>query len=69
MGCHTDAHEQAKWFGDDIAIEVDKYDHEMTGVRGAVAMMRPFGSGNPPLHRFRTGLEFALRTATRTSTA
>ena len=22
VGCHTDAHEQAKWFGDDIALEV-----------------------------------------------
>ena len=21
VGCHTDAHEQAKWFGDDIAAE------------------------------------------------
>ena len=22
VGCHTDAHEQAKWFGDDIALRV-----------------------------------------------
>jgi hypothetical protein len=21
VGCHTDAHEQAKWFGDDIALK------------------------------------------------
>ena len=26
VGCHTDAHEQAKWFGDDIALKADKYD-------------------------------------------
>src|SRR6516162_9436344 len=25
--CHTDAHEQAKWFGDDIAMKASKYDH------------------------------------------
>ena len=24
VGCHSDAHEQAKWFGDDIALEVDQ---------------------------------------------
>src|SRR5213592_232082 len=27
VGCHTDAHEQAKWFGDDFAMKVHKYDH------------------------------------------
>ena len=29
VGCHSDAHEQAKWFGDDIALKSDKYDHEL----------------------------------------
>ena len=28
VGCHSDAHEQAKWFGDDIALKSGKYDHE-----------------------------------------
>src|SRR5512144_465961 len=28
VGCHTDAHEQAKWFGDDIALKSGKYDSE-----------------------------------------
>src|SRR6266487_788341 len=59
VGCHTDAHEQAKWFGDDIALKSGKYDQELTGVRAAAAAMRRLGSGNPPLHRFRVGLEFA----------
>ena len=27
VGCHSDAHEQAKWFGDDIALKATKYDH------------------------------------------
>ena len=28
VGCHTDAHEQAYWFGDDIAMKATKYDAE-----------------------------------------
>jgi HD-GYP domain-containing protein (c-di-GMP phosphodiesterase class II) len=60
VGCHSDAHEQAKWFGDDIALKSGKYDHEMRSVRGAAAAFRLLGSGNPPLHRFRVVLEFML---------
>lgn len=59
VGCHSDAHEQARWFGDDIALKSTKYDHE-PGLRAAAAGMRRLGAGNPPLHRFRVGLEFAL---------
>jgi HD-GYP domain-containing protein (c-di-GMP phosphodiesterase class II) len=60
VGCHSDAHEQAKWFGDDIALKSDKYEYEFRSVRAAVAGVRRIGSGHPPLHRFRVGLEFAL---------
>jgi HD-GYP domain-containing protein (c-di-GMP phosphodiesterase class II) len=60
VGCHSDAHEQAKWFGDDIALKSGKYDHDYRSVRAAAAAMRLIGSGSPPLHRFRVGLEFAL---------
>ena len=60
VGCHADAHEQAKWFGDDIALKSGKYTHDMGGVRRALATMRLVGAGNPPLYRFRVGLEFAL---------
>jgi HD-GYP domain-containing protein (c-di-GMP phosphodiesterase class II) len=60
VGCHADAHEQAKWFGDDIALKSRKYTHELGSVRGALATMRLIGAGNPPLYRFRAGLEFAL---------
>jgi HD-GYP domain-containing protein (c-di-GMP phosphodiesterase class II) len=60
VGCHSDAHEQAKWFGDDIALKATKYDHELRSLRAAVAGLRLVGAGNPPLHRFRIGLEFAL---------
>src|SRR5438445_11137399 len=60
VGCHTDAHEQAKWFGDDIALKSEKYDHEFRSIGGVVSGLRQLGAGNPPLHRFRVGLEFAL---------
>jgi HD-GYP domain-containing protein (c-di-GMP phosphodiesterase class II) len=60
VACHSDAHEQAKWFGDDIDLKSTKYDHELGSARGAVATMRKIGAGRPPIHRFRVGLEFAL---------
>ena len=56
VGCHSDAHEQAKWFGDDIALKGTKYKHEQRSLAAAAATMRLVGSGNPPLHRFRVGL-------------
>src|SRR5690242_15535351 len=60
VGCHTDAYEQAKWFGDDIAMKTIKYDREPRSLRMAASGMRFLGSGHPPLHRFRLGLEFAV---------
>jgi HD-GYP domain-containing protein (c-di-GMP phosphodiesterase class II) len=60
VGCHTDAHEQAKWFGDDIACKAVKYDHEPRSIRMAMTGLRQLGAGLPPLHRFRLGLEFAI---------
>src|SRR5690348_4705195 len=60
VGCHADAHEQAKWFGDDIAVKSIKYDHEPRSLRMTTRGMRFLGSGHPPLHRFRLGLEFAV---------
>src|SRR2546430_16257740 len=58
VGCHSDAHEQAKWFGDDIALKSGKY--AASNARAAAAAFRLGGAGNPPLHRFRVGLEFAV---------
>ena len=61
VGCHSDAHEQAKWFGDDLSLKSSKYKHGMHGVRATASGMRSLGgTGNPPLHRFRVGLEFAI---------
>src|SRR5436305_2735493 len=60
VGCHTDAHEQAKWFGDDIALKSGKFDHEYHSLRAAASGMRRLGSGHAGSHRFRVALEFAL---------
>src|SRR5690349_16355224 len=59
VGCHTDAHEQAKWFADDIALKSSKYD-DVGKLRAAASGLKLLGAGNPPLHRFRLGLEFAV---------
>jgi hypothetical protein len=60
VGCHSDAHEQAKWFGDDLTVKATKYDHPLGSPQAMVAGMRRLGAGNPPLHRFRIGLEFIV---------
>jgi HD-GYP domain-containing protein (c-di-GMP phosphodiesterase class II) len=60
VACHTDAHEQAKWFGDDIEMKAGKYDFPVGGVKAAVHGMKYVGAGHRPLHRFRVGLAFAL---------
>src|SRR5262249_32257702 len=61
VGCHTDAHEQAKWFGDDIAMKSTKYDYDLRSARGTLASLRQVGSGHPLLRRFRIGVELAVR--------
>ena len=61
VGCHSDAHEQAKWFGDDIALKSGKYDYEQRSVAAAVSGLRMLGSGaETTLSRFRLGIEFAI---------
>jgi hypothetical protein len=60
VGCHSDAYEQAKWFGDDIALKSGKYRRSSSGVAGAAAMLRLVGAGNPPLRRIRVGLQLLM---------
>ncbi|MBE0610462.1 MAG: LuxR family transcriptional regulator [Dehalococcoidia bacterium] len=60
VGCHSDAYEQAKWFGDDIALRSDKYVYGLRSFRGAVAGMRRIGAGHPPARRARIAFDFAL---------
>lgn len=60
VGCHTDAFEQAQWFGDDIALKATKYDHEQMSLGDIAATLRLLGSGGSPLHRVRVAFDFAI---------
>ena len=60
VGCHTDAHEQVRWFGDDIAFKTTKYADSKTKLEEVTRMLQMLGAGAPPLHRLRVGFAFAL---------
>jgi len=60
VGCHTDAYEQAQWFGDDIALKATKYDYEPMSLGDIAATLRLLGSGGSPLHRVRVAFDFAI---------
>lgn len=61
VGCHSDAHEQAKWFGDDIGLKADKYTYGLNGAQNALATIRRFASGAPRLaDKARMVGEFAI---------
>ncbi len=59
VGCHVDAYEQAKWFGDEAAT---KHDIRLIDlgrpVQSAAFVLRHIGSGKPLLERARLGLGF-----------
>ena len=59
VGCHVDAYEQAKWFGDDTVFKGDSRQVDM----GRPLAAGPFvlghlGSGRPLIQRARTGIAF-----------
>jgi len=60
VGCHVDAYEQAKWFGDDLAL---KADFRMVDLAGPTAQMmfilRHLGAGRSTLERAGVGIDFA----------
>jgi HD-GYP domain-containing protein (c-di-GMP phosphodiesterase class II) len=59
-GCHVDAYEQAKWFGDDLALKADfrRVDFR-TRVSAPAFMLRHLGAGRPASERVRLGAVFA----------
>lgn len=67
VGCHTDAYELTKWFGDDIAMRSSKFDFEPRSLGEAAAMLRMIGAGSSPLSRMRTGVELATKSRTTLS--
>lgn len=50
--CHADAHEQARWLGDDIALKHDAYESDL------FSLLRMVGSGRRGLARVRTVAAF-----------
>ena len=52
VGCHTDAYEQAKWFGDDIAVKREgRFFDSARPAQAAAFAMRSIGVGRSPLAR------------------
>jgi HD-GYP domain-containing protein (c-di-GMP phosphodiesterase class II) len=58
VGCYADAHEQARWFGDDIALRADTLELDFAGLPMMAFMMRHVGAGEPPLQRARRRVAF-----------
>ncbi|HEY1273779.1 MAG TPA: HD domain-containing phosphohydrolase [Thermoleophilaceae bacterium] len=59
VGCHVDAYEQAKWFGDDLALKGDTRTVDMRGLPAKVAVLSRVGAGRGLLERARLGVQFA----------
>src|SRR5919204_86190 len=59
VGCHVDAYEQAKWFGDDMAL---KRDYRLTDfaspTAGPLYLLRHVGAGRPVHERLQVGAGF-----------
>ncbi|HET9736796.1 MAG TPA: HD domain-containing phosphohydrolase [Solirubrobacteraceae bacterium] len=58
VGCHADSHEQARFFGDDIAFRAGTYEVDLVGLSAARYLMRNLGAGRGPLRRARTAAAF-----------
>jgi HD-GYP domain-containing protein (c-di-GMP phosphodiesterase class II) len=59
VGCHVDAHEQARWLGDDLVAKADARAVDFDGARAELAyLIGHLGAGRPPLDRLRLGLAY-----------
>jgi HD-GYP domain-containing protein (c-di-GMP phosphodiesterase class II)/DNA-binding CsgD family transcriptional regulator len=58
VGCHVDAYEQAKWFGDDLALKADTRRVDMASLPGRARVLSRVGAGRGLLGRARTGVSF-----------
>lgn len=61
VGCHTDAYEQARWLGDDIAAKRDaRYQFDVSRARDSASFIAKHlgGATRPLLQRVRTGIAF-----------
>ncbi len=61
VGCHSDAYEQAKWFGDDIRLKADmafKFDQAKRSTMATMMVRYLGGAGRPLVSRARVGAAF-----------
>lgn len=59
VGCHVDAYEQAKWFGDDLALKADFRTVDFSGPTAQQRfILRHLGAGHTPLGRAGVGIDF-----------
>jgi HD-GYP domain-containing protein (c-di-GMP phosphodiesterase class II) len=58
VGCHIDAYEQAKWFGDDLALKANFRLVDPVGVRSAAQMARQIGAGRHGADRAAVAARF-----------
>jgi hypothetical protein len=59
LGCHIDAYEQAKWFGDDQAFKHDAaYVDDGDALRSVAFLLRHIGDGRPLAERVKAGVGF-----------
>jgi HD-GYP domain-containing protein (c-di-GMP phosphodiesterase class II)/DNA-binding CsgD family transcriptional regulator len=58
VGCHVDAYEQAKWFGDDLALKADARHVDMAGLPARAFMWSHVGAGRGLMERARLGVRF-----------
>ncbi|HEX6857653.1 MAG TPA: HD domain-containing phosphohydrolase [Streptosporangiaceae bacterium] len=60
VGCHVDAYEQARWFGDDLALKSDFRRVDFgSAAAGPLFMLRHLGAGRPAGERVKLGAGFA----------
>src|SRR6478672_9230190 len=59
--CHADAHEQAKWFGDDIGLKATASESDMESMSFKLSLMRRLGSGEQGFARVRRVADFPVR--------
>ena len=58
VGCHVDAYEQAKWFGDDLALKADTRQVDMASLPARLLVLSRVGAGRGLLERARLGVKF-----------
>jgi HD-GYP domain-containing protein (c-di-GMP phosphodiesterase class II)/DNA-binding CsgD family transcriptional regulator len=58
VGCHVDAYEQAKWFGDDMALKADARHVDMAGLPARAFVWSHVGAGRGLMERARLGVKF-----------